>query len=267
MNIGVIGTGNMGGMLAKSFSAYRDLTVRIINRTLSKARDLQEEVPTLEISRSLDEIFRDSDVLFICTKAADGLEILETFASRLTSRQMVATTISSLPLEKMESLTNAKTAIVIPSITQAVNSGVILVSYGCSFGDEAQDTMDALLRRIAIPFVVRPSQLRVASDLSSCGPAFLSVLLSKWSEAAANTGELSTGEAEFLLSQMLLGLADLLQEGMTLSDIIRKVSVPGGVTESGITSLNRNTRDLFSRLHESTSNHKRSSKIIKFTTA
>lgn len=267
MNIGIVGTGNIGGMLAKAFASYRDLHVTVFNRTAAKARSLQAEVPTIEIARDLNQLAEISDVFFVCTKLSDGLEVLNQVAKSLRPGQIVATTISSLSLEDLAAMTPAQGAVVIPSITQSVNSGVMLVSYGPHFDDDAQERMDSLLRRISIPFVIQPTQVRVASDLVSCGPAFLAVLLTKWSDAAASTRELSTGEAEFLLSQMVIGLGELLKEGMTLSDVIRKVAVPGGVTESGITSLNRNTKDLFHRLHESTNNHKRTGNIVKFTTA
>lgn len=267
MNIGVIGTGNMGGMLAKAFSTHRDVTVRVINRTASKARHLHEENPVIKIASSLDELVEQSDLILICTKSADGLKLFEEIGPKLACTQILATTISSLPFERMESLTPALVAKVIPSITQTANSGILLISYGSRFEDDDQDGFERLLSRISVPFVVQESQLRVASDLASCGPAFVSVLLSKWADAATNTGKVSHGEAEFILSQMIVGLADLLKEGLTLSDVITKVSVPGGVTETGVASLNRNTKDLFVRLHEATQSHKRSSKLVKFTTA
>ncbi|QQE79980.1 pyrroline-5-carboxylate reductase dimerization domain-containing protein [Alicyclobacillus sp. SO9] len=267
MNIGVIGTGNMGGMLAKAFAAHRDLTVRIFNRTTAKAKKLQQDATTIKISSSVQELTSHSDIVFVCTKYADGLKLFQRIGPQMDPHQMLVTTISSLPSDTMESFTKAKVAKVIPSITQTAHSGVILVNYGGRFDDESQEEFEELLRKIATPYVVYPEQIRIASDLASCGPAFLSLLLGKWAKAASGTGRVSHGEAEYLLTKMVIGLAELLQQGMTLSEVVEKVSVPGGVTETGVKSLHRNTQDLFVHLHEATQGHRPSSGAVKIGSA
>lgn len=255
LRIGVIGTGNMGGMLARAFACDPRAQVFVYSRTACKAQTVAQSSARITVTADSLDVIRCSEVIFVCTKAEDGKRWMQDFGSALSPSQVVATTISSLPLAEWERWTTARAAIVVPSIVQEQRTGVMLVAYGSRFDYAAQECFEELLQRVATPFVIGEDQIRVSSDLTSCGPAFLSRLLLQWAEAAAATGKLSVAEAEHLLGQTLLGVADLLRTGMTFSDIIHKVAVPGGVTEAGLSTLQRRGTDLFAALHRSTGSH------------
>jgi competence protein ComER len=265
MRIGVIGTGNIGGMLAKAFAACPDTEVYVYNRTMSKALALAEtsqQVFVLPKSRDVAEV---SDVVFICTKPGDAHEVLAEVGPLLSRQQFLVVTISTLPFATLESYTEAGVAKVIPSIAQTARSGILLVSRGPSLTEEQQHTLEALFHAIATPFVVEEHQIRVASDLTSCGPAFIACLLNLWADAAARTEKIDHVQAEQLLTATLIGVAQLLQSGMTLNDIITKVSVPGGVTECGLQSLRQAAPHIFDDLHQTTARHVHQSPVGNLT--
>ncbi len=265
MQIGVIGTGNIGAMLARGLAVNPDTKVYVFNRTPRKASALAEANPDITVLTSARDVAKASDVLFICTKPCDSTAVLQEVSSCLGETQLLVGTISSWRLEEVESLTQAGVAKVIPSIVQRQRSGIMLVEFGPSLPESQQRQLEALLSTMSTPFVVTEDQLRVASDLASCGPAFLAYLLRQWAETAARTGKLSYAEAEHLLQTTLLGMAALLQDGMTLSDIIDRVAVPGGVTEAGINSLETTGTHVFERLHDATANHAHGSAIANVT--
>ncbi|WP_283163072.1 pyrroline-5-carboxylate reductase dimerization domain-containing protein [Alicyclobacillus mengziensis] len=99
------------------------------------------------------------------------------------------------------------------------------------------------------------AQVRVYSDLCSCGPAFMSELLVHWADAAASTGNITNEDAESMLVGTLIGLADLLRSGKSLGEVITSVAVPGGVTETGILSLRQSVPQVFQQLHQATQQH------------
>ncbi len=255
MRIGVIGTGNIGGMLAKAFAACPDTEVYVYNRTISKAHALAETSQQVFVSPSIRDVAEVSDVVFICTKPYDGNAVLAEVGPLLSRKQFLVATISTVPFTQLESYTEAGVAKVIPSIAQSARSGILLVSHGPSLTTEQQHTLEALFNEIATPFVVEEQQIRVASDLASCGPAFIACLLDLWADAAARTGKLNYVQAEHLLTATLIGVAQLLQSGITLKDIITKVSVPGGVTEIGLQSLRQTAPQVFDNLHQATARH------------
>ncbi len=259
MRVGIIGTGSIGSMLGGLFASVPRLTVRVYNRSPEKALELSRHWDQIELSGSEAEVMRTCHVIFLCTKAADGRKVLDEFGPSLTPSQILATTISSIPMHELESATPALVVKVIPSITQLNKAGVCLISHGTRF-DVRQATMfRELIENIGTPFDVEESQIRVASDLTSCGPAFLSNFLLRWAAAAAETGHLKAGQAKHLLCQMMMGVATLLENDMTLEEILARVAVPGGVTEAGLVATSMDADALFRHLHEATLAHVRPS--------
>ncbi|MCL6593987.1 MAG: NAD(P)-binding domain-containing protein, partial [Alicyclobacillus sp.] len=236
--------------------------VYVCNRTPAKAQALATGRPNVRVMRDARTLAGECECLFLCTKAADAKEVLAELAPVLTPGHVLLTTASALSLSFLEDAVPSKWVKVIPSLTQSVHSGVILVSYGRRCLNSDRLWIEELLRDLAEPFAVSEEQIRVASDLTSCGPAFLAFLLQQWAAAAARTGQLSTSDAETLLVQMLVGLAALLQNGQTLQDIIQRVAVPGGVTEAGLVSMGSTAAELFDQLHQATQLYAQGSSIV-----
>ncbi len=251
VRIGVIGTGVIGGMLARAFGRLPEEQVIIFNRSVAKAEAIRRECSRVRIAHSLPDLVTACDLVLLCTRPSDAKEVMADIGPALRSNQTLVTTISQIPIALWEQQTAARVATVIPSITQTVQSGVVLICYGSRF-DGFQERFETIFGRIATPFVVEERQLRLSSDLASCGPAFLAHILSQWSVAAARMGDLSQAECEYILSRMLIGVSDLLKNGFTLSEIIRQVAIPGGITEAGIESLGADLQGLFVRLHRAT---------------
>ncbi|QSO54730.1 NAD(P)-binding domain-containing protein [Alicyclobacillus curvatus] len=256
MRIGIIGTGNIGGMLSKAFATARpEAQIIIHNRSRGKANQVAAGLANVDVASSPMEAAQGSDTIFLCTKSTDGWSVLDEVAPRLTRSQTLVTTISSIPMSEIEQITDASVAKVIPSILQSVQSGVILVTYGARMSQNARERLTQLLSSIAHPQAVSESQVRIYSDLSSCGPAFISEMLVHWADAAANTGNITTEDAQSMLVDTVIGLAHLFESGKSLGEVITHVAVPGGVTETGILSLRQSAPQVFEQLHQATQHH------------
>ncbi len=252
VRIGIIGTGVIGGMLARAFGRLPDGQVTIFNRSVHKAEAIQRECSRIRIADSLPDLIATCDLILLCTRPADAMDVMKEIGPRLQPCQTLATTISQVPISVWEQQTTARVAKVIPSVTQNVQSGVVLICYGSRF-EGYQEPFEALFGRIATPFIVDEEQLRISSDLASCGPAFLAHILTQWSIAASRVGDLSQAECEYILSHMLIGVGELLKSGYALSEIIRRVAIPGGITQLGLESLGNDVQEVFVRLHQTTS--------------
>lgn len=255
LRIGIIGTGNIGGMLAKAFAADGAHDVWVYNRSVGKARQLTADAANIHMVDTALYLVQRCEVIYFCTKFAEGQKLLVEYGPHMTRNQILVTTMSTMSLEDMEAHTNASVAKVIPSIVQSVRSGVLLVTYGPHMNAIQKETLHSIHCAISCPFEVSEEQIRVCSDLTSCGPAFLAFLLLEWAQAAACTGQLSHGESEHLLSETLIGVSNLLKSGMTLRDILQRVTVPGGVTEAGLASLRQDCSNVFPNLHQATFAH------------
>lgn len=252
MRIGVIGTGNMGGMLARAFAKKRDFHVYAYNRTLAKLATLAQEVPEIAVCDSAEEVIRSTDVVFLCTKSSDGRALVTRFCHLFRPTQLLVTTISGVPLAEWVQHTHGPVVKLIPSLTQRVNAGLVLTTYGHRCTAEHVAAIDHLFAGIAAQLRIDETQVRTSSDITSCGPAFMSYLFMRWATAASTVGTINVSQAENMLRETVIGLAALLQSGMRFEDVVAQIAVPGGVTEVGLQAMHEGAYRLFAELHRHT---------------
>ncbi|MDB5085861.1 MAG: hypothetical protein JWN30_2747 [Bacilli bacterium] len=261
MRLGFIGTGSMGSMLIRAFTKESRLDLELVacNRSPDKVKLLSLEVPDLIICETPVQVVEQSDHVFLCVRPPDARTVLNQIASFTTVGQNFYSLISAFPLSELQSALQANVFKIIPSITQVAGAGVCLVMTCDNTPANAKDAALGLLSRISTPFVIEEQDVRVCSDLTSCGPAFLSFLLQEFANASVKLGNLPTETANSLLSGMIYGLGKLLvEQGFTFADVIQRVSVPGGVTSEGIRVLQPRVEGMFEELLTATKNKQKS---------
>lgn len=245
----------MGGMLARAFAQTTSDDILIYNRSRAKAEAIAADFANIVVCDDWRTLVDAVDTVFLCTKSGDGMNLMRSLGPVLRRDQILATTISTIDLDRWRELTNAMPIKLIPSLTQTVRRGVLLLSYPRDLSELSRKAVESKLSLIGQPHVIDEAQVRVCSDLTSCGPAFLSTLCLAWAQAAAQTGKIDRQEAAGLLTETLIGLAALLDTGIPFEEVVRRIRVPGGVTESGIEGIGELPIHLFSRLHEETIRH------------
>lgn len=258
MRMGFIGTGSMGSMLIQSFSqAKQELSIVACNRSDEKIRCITARFPSVEVKTNPVEVAQACDMLFLCVKPGDAYPVLEQIRSVLHADQYFVSITSALSLEVLENYISSRVIKIIPSITQAVSSGVILTMFGSRLDERHHKEVEKWLSLIGKPIHINEKDTRVCSDLTSCGPAFVALLLREFSLAAARQGGIHKELATRLVTEMTHGLGKLLVEGgFTFEEIIERVSVPGGITAAGIHYLEPAIQGVFDQLLLTTKNHK-----------
>ncbi|MDI3328393.1 MAG: pyrroline-5-carboxylate reductase dimerization domain-containing protein [Alicyclobacillaceae bacterium] len=248
MRIGCIGTGSMGGMLVEAFSTRLPGPPDIVacNRSREKIAALVRRFPNVVAVATAAEVAQRAEVLFVCVKPPDVEAVVEQIRPFLSPDHVLLSTASTPSMESLESRVPAKVGKLIPSITQLAGAGVILTHYGPRMDEGDRDRADRLLSAIGVPVPVSEEQIRVHADLTSCGPAFFAALIESFARSAARTGRIDALRAEELLRLTWIGTARLFEAGLTAEQILRRVAVPGGVTEAGLRVL----RDRADRLFE-----------------
>lgn len=256
MKIGFIGTGNMGRILIEAFIEAKvtsPSSIYITNRTIGKAKAIQEEYPNVNLCRTVEGLISEVDYLFVCVKPLDIHPLLIKLKSQLSKEQCIISITSPLSVEQIESIVPCQVARVIPSITNRALSGVSLITVGQSCTEKTQHDIEKMLQKISTPVYIQNNVTRVASDIVSCGPAFFSFLLQRFIDAAVRETEINEEQATKLASEMLIGMGNLLEKGhYTLPTLQEKVCVKGGVTGEGIKVLEREIGTLFIHLFQST---------------
>ncbi|UOF91257.1 NAD(P)-binding domain-containing protein [Fodinisporobacter ferrooxydans] len=255
MRVGFIGTGSMGSMLVRAFSRRNDPNLQIVacNRSREKLDHLVETFPTLEIAERPQEVAALCDLTFLCVKPKDARLLLPELGFTLLPDQHLISINSALTIQELEGTLSCKVTKIIPSITQEAASGVILTMFGSRMTDSDRAMMSAFLRMIGQPFETKEEQLRICSDITSCGPAFYSFIIQEFTQAAVRHGQLSPETAQYLTVEMLQGLIDLVKnQNFSTAQVIQRVSVPGGITEAAMQVLRPAVSGMFDDLFETT---------------
>ncbi|PLR78090.1 late competence protein ComER [Bacillus sp. V3-13] len=256
MRVGIIGTGNMGRILAEAMiegKAVAPASMTITNRTKSKALDIQAKFKDITVTDQPGETAHMSDLIFICVKPHDIRPVLSEIDPHLTADKCVVSITSPISTEQLEQAVSCSVARVIPSITNRALAGVSLVTFGERCDNRWKDEIWNLFCSISVPVEIEENITRVASDIVSCGPAFFSYLVQRFINAAEKETEIDRETATKLASEMLIGLGELLKKDIfTLPALQEKVCVKGGITGEGIKILESELGDVFEHVFEAT---------------
>lgn len=256
MKVGIIGTGNMGRILAEALldgKAVSPSSLVITNRTIMKAMEIKKTFPDILVKSSIIEVARQANLLFICVKPNDMFLCLQEIIPFLSREHCVVSITSPISVEQLESVLPCSTARAIPSITNRALAGVSLLTFGEECDPRWKHTLTTMLERISTPIQIEENITRVASDIVSCGPAFFSYLIRRFIDAAVSETNIEEETATKLASEMLIGLGELLRKDYyTLPTLQEKVCVKGGITGEGIKVLENELGAMFEHLFQAT---------------
>lgn len=256
MNVGFIGTGTMGSLLIEALIASGALSptqIAVSNRTFAKAQALANRYSGMKAEFTNAAAACGCDIVFLCVKPLEFKKAVDDIKPVIRSNQIVVSITSPVLISHLEGELDCKIAKVIPSITNHVWSGASLCIYGQSVDEDDKTLLEDLLSHISQPLRIDESFTRIVSDLSSCGPAFISFLLEQFVDAAVEETGIGREEALRVASAMLLGTGLLLTEGgMTPAEVQERVAVPGGITAKALNMLRRETDGVFNQLIRTT---------------
>lgn len=255
MKIGFIGAGSMGGLLAGALlraRAFEPSDVTIATRTSSKAERLAQQFPGLKVGPTNTAAVQGADLIFLCVKPLDYKQVIGEIRSIVRPEQLLISITSPVTLEQLERLLPCKIVKIIPSIVNGAASGASLFMYGSRLVPADKKRLVSLFAKISEPIEVPEQNVRAASDLSSCGPAFMAYLLEQFVEATVEYAGMTPDVAARLGAEMLLGTARLLEQGCTTQELQARVCVPGGITAVAIEELRVATQDAFRKVLKKT---------------
>ncbi|UOQ46322.1 late competence protein ComER [Halobacillus salinarum] len=268
MRYGIIGTGNMGAMLATCFMTSKAIEAKDIilyNRSKEKALAIKENFKDVTVAENLQQLAKESDVLFFCIKPHQFKDVLDEVKRELTESQCIVSITSPVAVEELEACTPCQVARIVPSITNRAFAGVSLFTFGRTMDEQNKILLKELFHSFSSPIEVEEEYIRVASDIVSCGPAFLSFLLKDWIESAHAVTGIPQEKATKLTEEMMAGLGNLLSKQIyTLDELMEKVTVKGGVTGEGLKALEQHLGETFEEMFKATqAKHREDKQTIK----
>jgi competence protein ComER len=256
MIVGIIGTGTIGTILIDAFigsDALQADQLIIQNRNSLKARAIAHRHHRIKVAENIIEVVLKADLVIVCVKPKELLHVLQEISSIIKPKQCVVTVTSPLSESQLDALVKCSTARIIPSITNRALSGPTLFTFGDKCTSDWRKKLLYLFSKISIPMEIDKSHTRIAADITSCGPAFLSFLLQKFIQAAVEVGGMSEIQTMQLTEEMIIGFAQLMKQNhYNLVTLQEKVCVKGGITGEGIRVLENHVGDMFEEMFHAT---------------
>lgn len=257
MSVGFIGMGNMGQMLVAALArsgALRPGEIVISSRSPAKLSQAADRVPGLQVAYTNREVARRCQTLFLCVKPGETQAVLDEIGPYISGEHLLVIINNTLLISMIERRLPARVAKVIPSVVQKIGKGASLLAFGSRCTPEDHALLMRLMNAISQPYVITEEQARVASDLTSCGPAFMAYICRAMAEAARHyQPDLAPEVVEAMIRETARATCELMEQtGFTFDDVIARVSTPGGVTADGIAVLDELLSGVWEQVIETT---------------
>lgn len=240
-SVGFIGTGNMGGAIAKAVAAGNYAgTLYLADASAEKAAALCSGLPRAEVCDN-DTVAAKCDLIFLAVKPqmmAGVLSALQPALAAKKERFVLATMAAGLSCETIRKLSGTHCPIIrmMPNTPAAIGAGMIQY---CGL-DATQDELDAfaLLLSAAGTLDALPERLiDAASAVSGCGPAYVYLMIEALADGGVACG-LPRDKAMTYAAKMVEGAAKMVQEsGEHPGKLKDAVCSPGGTTIEGVRVL------------------------------
>ncbi len=237
ITIGFIGTGNMGGALARSAAKVSENRLLLANRHPEKAEALRAAVGGVVTDNQ--RVACEADYLLLGVKPKMVAGVLAEILPELQRREVkpvLVSMASGVAVEDLRKMSGKLCPVIriLPNIPVSVGEGVIF--YTCS-----PETDDRILEgflqafRCSGTFVPLEEQLFDAgSAIAGCGGAFASQFLEGLADGGVACG-LPRKQAYELAERMVLGSARwLLENGKVPAELKDAVCSPGGTSIRGV---------------------------------
>lgn len=246
----------MGRALVLSLLRDRSLApdhVTVFNRTSDRLSELSEIFPDVDISTSPSEVARASDVLFLCTDTSAVGDVMEEISRDLDGNTHVVTINSGIAIGTLEALHAGPVSKVIPTMIMTSGHGFTLIAHGSRVPPLLQEDLEALFQRSSKVKLVAEGCLNDSTDLTSCAPGLMAMMMEAFSESGARSCGLPLEEVREIVLETMLGTALTLATGNdnTLG-LMDKVATRGGITEKGLKVLEMELPAIFDRMFEAT---------------
>ena len=241
---GFIGAGQMAKALASGIATVDSQSKFLISDPAPAAREtfvVNLGADRTSIASSNQEVFEESDTVFLAVKPQFFEAALEGVELDLQAQPLIISVMAGIPISRIAARTGIERVVrVMPNTPCLVGQGTCGISVPAEVSDEDIELVKALLEPIGLVVIVPEPMLDSVTGLSGSGPAFVFAFMESLIAGAERTG-MPTDIAQELAIQTVFGAAVLVKEtGESIATLRERVTSPGGTTLAGLTALKEN---------------------------
>lgn len=264
MKIGLIGYGNMGSMIGNNILKLNllldDEKLIISNRHIEKISHLKEEYieiqSKIELTDDNTKVAKECEKIIIAVETPQFKEIIEEILPYINQDTHIIYTCAGLDFKHVETFYHGKLTLIIPTLASTVSGnhsikssqrrkGISLIKHNTKVNNEDKEFIEDLFNEFSYVKIINTknedlinNEMEISTILTSCGPAFLAIIIKKLAEVSCEKSNLSYDECEEMISKTILGTIQLKEsENLTNDEIMNKVATKKGITQEGIDYL------------------------------
>ncbi|MBQ9514948.1 MAG: pyrroline-5-carboxylate reductase [Ruminococcus sp.] len=235
---GFIGTGNMGGALAKA-AAKSTKNILLADHFAEKAEALAQQLGC-DCADNI-AVVRSCRYVFLGVKPQMMADMLTSVRDALCCRDdiILVTMAAGLRIATIRELAghDFKTIRIMPNTPVEVGEGEILYTPSENVTQAELDEFLSLMQYAGQLTAIPESLMDAGCSLSGCGPAFVFKFIRALAQGGVNAG-IDEKTAIALAAQTVVGAAKLLTASpLDPETLIKNVCSPGGSTIEGVKSL------------------------------
>lgn len=241
MIFGFIGTGNMGGALAKAAAkALAPEELLLSNKTFAKAQALAEALGCKALS--VEAVAREAELLFLGVKPHMMADLLASIAPVLAAREKPFCLVSmaaGLTMADIQRMAGQDYPVIriMPNTPVAVGQGVILYDRTENVSEAFLEAFLAGMDKAGLLDPLPEKLIDAGSAVAGCGPAFAAMFMEALADGGVACG-LPRAKALEYAAKTLLGTAALMLETAQHPGALKDaVCSPGGSTIAGVRAL------------------------------
>ena len=253
MNVGIIGYGSMGKMLADKFAASGISDIKQVFVTNRSKEKLGSAPVGVTVCGENQDLAEKSDIVFVCVRPVDLPDIIAEIAPSLRSDTLLVSLNGNISFEMIGRVTEQKAAKVIPSLTAEINRSQSLVCFNDSVSNEDKACLKTLLGCIGNVIELPEKEMGMGSELVSCMPGFIASIFDVICKEAKKHTEIPEEQIVRMVLSTLSATGDLmLQKEMTFEEVVKRVATKGGITQEGTAVVYEKLPDVADELFEKT---------------
>lgn len=238
--IGVIGTGSMGGALVEGMLSARAVEPSqvLVSAKRRERLDKLAQRTGVRIAADNQSVAAWADVLILAVKPQILDRVLEEIAPAVKEGALVISVAAGFPTGAIESrLPGARVVRAMPNTPALVRLGATGLAPGAHATEADVAVACCVFDAVGITVVLEESLLDAVTGLSGSGPSYVFLIIEALSDAGVKMG-LHREHALALAAQTVLGSAKLLLEtGEHPGRLKDMVTSPGGTAIAGLHTL------------------------------
>jgi len=238
--LGFIGVGNMGGAIIKGINGKLGNTaVFAYDRDPDRLRDLRFVGATA--GSSAFELAKKCDYILLAVKPQQLDDVLAEVKNAGNDGLVIISICAGISAEYIRERTfaNAKVVLVMPNTPMMLGFGASAMSRGENVSEDEFAFARKVIGSCGITEVIPMDKMKEIIAVNGSSPAFIYVYAKGFIQYAQSVG-IDPDVALRLFAQSLIGSAKMMTEsGMTVDELIKQVSSPGGTTLAGLEVLER----------------------------